>query len=68
MGVGIPKEDQEDIFDSFRQRGELSKKHRGTGLGLAICKHLVELHGGEIFVSSKEGEGSCFSVILPGAV
>lgn len=67
-GVGIPKEDQEDIFDPFRQRGELSKKHRGTGLGLAICRHLVELHGGEISVSSKEGEGSCFQVILPGAV
>ncbi|MCP4604070.1 MAG: HAMP domain-containing histidine kinase [Proteobacteria bacterium] len=64
-GVGIPSSDQQAIFDPFSQRGELSKRLRGAGLGLAICKHLVELHGGEIFVSSKEGEGSCFTVVLP---
>ncbi len=64
-GVGIPTDDQGAIFDPFMQRGDLSKRLRGTGLGLAICKRLVDLHGGDIQVSSVEGEGSCFTVMLP---
>ncbi|MCP4675864.1 MAG: HAMP domain-containing histidine kinase [Deltaproteobacteria bacterium] len=65
-GIGIQSDDQQAIFDPFKQRGKVSKRLRGTGLGLAICRHLVELHGGTIRVDSTQGEGSRFTVILPG--
>ncbi len=65
-GVGIQSDDQQGIFDPFKQGGNVSKRLRGTGLGLAICRHLVELHGGTIQVDSRQGEGSRFAVILPG--
>lgn len=65
-GIGIAPEDQEIIFDKFRQVGSTTKGVReGTGLGLAIVKRLVEMHGGEIRVESALGSGSCFSFTLP---
>jgi PAS domain S-box-containing protein len=65
-GIGIPKDELENIFERFRQ-AELSttRKYGGTGLGLSIAKQLVELQGGKIEVHSKLGVGSEFVFTLP---
>jgi two-component system phosphate regulon sensor histidine kinase PhoR len=66
-GVGIPKAAQDRVFERFykvdraRRRGEAG----GTGLGLAIARHVVEQHGGRIWVQSTDGAGSTFSFALP---
>ncbi len=67
-GLGIPPEEQQVIFDEFRQSGRtLARGYGGLGLGLAICRRLVELHGGRLEVrsSGKEGADSTFYVTLP---
>ena len=65
-GAGIEDEVLEDIFDKFRQAdGSFTRRAKGTGLGLAITRHLVEMHGGTIEVSSEMGRGSTFSVRMP---
>jgi signal transduction histidine kinase len=68
-GTGIPRRDQEMIFDKFQQAMQedtLKEKPRGTGLGLTISRQIVEHYGGSIRVESKVGEGSEFIVIIPG--
>jgi len=65
-GTGIRPEDQEVIFDEFRQgEGRADGIHEGTGLGLAITRRLVEQQGGRITVESEFGKGSCFLFSLP---
>ncbi|MGE5219744.1 MAG: GAF domain-containing protein [Chloroflexota bacterium] len=65
-GIGIAKEDQEAIFEEFRQAGSnYAQKREGTGLGLALTKRFVELHGGKIWVESEVGRGSTFTFTLP---
>ena len=65
-GVGIPKSKVEAIFEAFQQAdGSISRKFGGTGLGLSISKQIVQVFGGEIHVTSKEGEGAVFTVYLP---
>jgi two-component system, NtrC family, sensor kinase len=64
-GVGIAPEDQEAIFEEFRQVGTSDKKVEGTGLGLALSRRFVELHGGRIWVQSQEGMGSTFTFTIP---
>lgn len=59
-GVGIPKENMEDIFIPF-----FTTKAKGMGMGLAACKKFVEMYGGSIEVKSEEGKGSTFTVKLP---
>jgi heavy metal sensor kinase len=65
-GVGIPAEDIPLIFERFyRVDKSRSRAEGGSGLGLAICRHIAEVHGGEIEVESRVGVGSTFSVWLP---
>jgi len=65
-GIGIAEDKLEQIFKSFEQAdGSTAREYGGTGLGLAVTKKLVELHGGEIQVSSKVGIGSQFTFSLP---
>ena len=65
-GIGIDNSKLAVIFNSFEQlTGETSREYSGTGLGLAVTKKLVELHDGEISVTSTLGEGSCFKFTLP---
>jgi signal transduction histidine kinase len=64
-GIGIAPEDQEKVFEEFRQVGTAAKKIEGTGLGLTLCRKFVELHGGRIWVKSQVGEGSTFAFNIP---
>ncbi|MFZ8861282.1 MAG: sensor histidine kinase [Thermocrinis sp.] len=65
-GIGIPPEHVPYIFERFyRVDKGRSREMGGTGLGLSIVKHIVFLHGGEIMVHSKPGEGSRFFIIIP---
>ena len=65
-GVGIAPEDLKRIGDPFFQAGKTyQRRHEGTGLGLSIVKSLVALHGGEMNVQSRVGEGTTIAVALP---
>ena len=65
-GIGIPAEHLPHIFERF-YKVDRSRRDQGTGLGLAITKHIVQAHGGEIRVESREGQGSTFSFTVPKA-
>jgi signal transduction histidine kinase len=65
-GIGIAKNDQEAIFEEFRQVGtNYAQKREGTGLGLTLTRKFVEMHRGKIWVESEVGKGSTFRVSLP---
>jgi len=64
-GVGIAPEDQEAVFEEFKQVGTADRKVEGTGLGLALSRKFVELHGGKIWVKSQVGTGSTFTFTIP---
>jgi len=65
-GKGIATEDLPHVFERFYRSGSSrARKEGGTGLGLAIVKQMVEAHGGKVWVESKTGTGSIFSILLP---
>ena len=66
QGIGIPSEQQAQVFDNFFRidRGN-TRRTGGIGLGLALVKDIVELHGGRVWLESEPGQGSCFFVALP---
>lgn len=66
-GIGIPKNEQDRVFERFyRIDKSRSKEIGGTGLGLSIVKHAAKFHDAAINLSSKEGEGSTFTITFPG--
>ena len=67
QGIGIPSRDLERIFERFyRVDRARDRRTGGSGLGLAIVRHVAANHGGEVAVTSIEGEGSTFTLRLPG--
>ncbi|WP_051463622.1 PAS domain S-box protein [Leptolyngbya sp. PCC 6406] len=65
-GIGITPEDQQRLFQPFVQvDSALNRQYQGTGLGLALVKRIVELHGGQVGLTSAVGVGSCFTFDLP---
>jgi signal transduction histidine kinase len=64
-GIGIAPEDQQKVFEEFRQVGASANRVEGTGLGLAFSRKFVELHGGRIWLTSEVGVGSTFTFTLP---
>jgi signal transduction histidine kinase len=65
-GIGIAPDDQQKIFEEFRQLNtDYVRKREGTGLGLSLAKKFVELHGGKISLTSAVGQGSTFTFTLP---
>ncbi|MDH3196704.1 MAG: ATP-binding protein [Candidatus Krumholzibacteria bacterium] len=65
-GAGIPAEHLPSVFVAFRQiDGSTTRRWGGLGIGLAMAKHIVELHGGRIWVESRQGEGSTFRFVIP---
>lgn len=65
-GIGIPKEEQNVIFDRFRQvERSLTRSHEGSGIGLSLVKSFVDMHDGSINVDSEQGKGSKFVIRIP---
>src|SRR5690606_40004544 len=63
-GVGVAKKDLKRIFERF-YKADRARSGGGTGLGLSICKHIVEAHGGQIWVESEGNSGSQFYFTVP---
>lgn len=63
-GIGIAKEDLNNIFDLF-YRGTNSRREEGMGIGLSVVKNIIEIHGWTVSVESEKGKGSCFTITVP---
>jgi PAS domain S-box-containing protein len=68
-GIGIPADKQQKVFEPFTQAsGDTSRKYGGSGLGLTITRQLATLLGGQLTLTSEEGKGSVFSLVIPAGV
>lgn len=68
-GIGISQRHIDRVFQPFAQADDrLARRYEGTGLGLSIAKGLIELHGGELLISSHVGEGTTLVITLPGSL
>jgi signal transduction histidine kinase len=66
QGIGIPRGEQQKIFEKFYRVGDpLVHNTKGSGLGLSLVQHIAQAHGGEVMVDSTPGEGSKFTIVLP---
>src|SRR5262249_52371491 len=63
-GIGISEKDQEQLFKAFHRGGNIGNR-RGTGLGLLLVKRCTELHGGQVQLRSRIGEGTTVTITLP---
>jgi signal transduction histidine kinase len=68
QGVGIPPDDLPHIFERFYRASNVAGAIEGTGLGLTGSRHIVEQHGGQLMVESRQGQGSVFRLMLPTSV
>jgi signal transduction histidine kinase len=64
-GPGVPLEQQQLVFEKFRQGGDAANRPQGTGLGLPISRQIVEHFGGRMWLRSEPGQGACFGFELP---
>jgi signal transduction histidine kinase len=64
-GPGVPREQQQLVFEKFRQGGDATNRPQGTGLGLPISRQIVEHYGGRMWLKSEPGQGACFGFELP---
>jgi signal transduction histidine kinase len=64
-GPGVPPEQQQQVFEKFRQGGDAANRPQGTGLGLPISRRIVEHFGGRLWLKSVHGQGACFGFDLP---
>lgn len=64
-GVGISEDELPELFSRYYRGTSTKEKSEGSGLGLAIAKQIIELHGGNITVSSKRGKGTKFEISIP---
>jgi signal transduction histidine kinase len=65
-GIGIPESQRDKLFSKFFRAANATKMEvGGSGLGLFITKNIIEAHGGKIWFTSKENQGSTFTIILP---
>jgi signal transduction histidine kinase len=64
-GPGVPIEQQQLVFEKFRQGGDATNRPQGTGLGLPISRQIVEHFGGRMWLRSAPGQGACFGFELP---
>jgi signal transduction histidine kinase len=67
-GEGIAPEEVEHVFERFHRAASSRSQHDGSGLGLAIVRRILEVHKGSVSVRSKIGEGSTFTIALPGPI
>jgi signal transduction histidine kinase len=64
-GAGVPPDQQQLVFEKFRQGGDARNRPQGTGLGLPISRQIVEHFGGRMWLRSEPGQGACFGFSLP---
>jgi two-component system clock-associated histidine kinase SasA len=64
-GPGIPRDEQERIFQERVRLPQTSATTSGFGVGLSVCRRITEVHGGRIWVASEPGEGACFNFTVP---